>query len=85
MMSIDKEQAQSLATHYLSEQGLKGLVFCGARFAPAGDELSLQPERDIWNVLFERPPPQPGAPIITGGLVVVMIDDRTLEISLFRH
>lgn len=84
-MSIDKEQARSLAANYLSEQGMGGLVFCGIRLALAGDELSLQPNRDIWNMCFERPPPAPGEPCVTGGLVLVMIDDQTLEISLFRH
>lgn len=84
-MSIDKEQAKSLAANYLRERGTTGLILSGARFAAAGDELSLQPDRDIWNVFFERPPPGPGEPSITGGLVVVMIDDKTLEISLFSH
>ncbi len=84
-MSIDKEQARLLATDYLSEHGFSGLIPSGARFAAAGDELSLQPDRDIWNVFFERPPPGPGEGWISGGLVVVMIDDQTLEINLFRH
>ena len=84
-MSIDKEKAQSLAASYLRERGTTGLIFSGTRFVAAGDDLSPRPDRDLWFVFFEPPPRESGAGCITGGLVWVIIDDQTLELSLFSH
>lgn len=37
------------------------------------------------NYRFDRPPQEPGAECITGGLVMVTVDPKTLELDLIKH
>jgi len=82
-MSIDREYALSLAASYLSERGIGGLIPGTPRIVLSGDPMSPQPDRDLWIVVFSRPPQPLGSEWISGGLVMVTVDKDTLELHRY--
>jgi hypothetical protein len=82
-MLTGRENALSLATSYLSEPGITGLIPGNPRLVLSGDPMSPEPERDLWIVIFRCPPQPPGSDCITGGAVMVTIDNETLDLKKY--